>query len=865
MKGQQKWIIVLSLLVLTLFPLIAGGGQEPIPSVNFRKAPTFISPGSANGELLLEIEAEQVENLESIKVFELNIFDKNGEVVFRQEATVTDSRTFLQRTFATQARPVIALPDNIRWNGQNQSGAVVSDDVYFYQLGVKNDEGRGSATPPLQVVVDTRAPEVLDLTSNVTLFSPNGDGVRDTITFTHRTGPALTWNYSIQTSTGQKVWEAPATQADTNPTASDVVASGSTIWDGVANVGSTGAAPNGEYQFVIDGIDRAGNQITQALPFRLNTDTGDVRVYLEDSDLRYFSPEASGSLPLQLEVSRTEGITSWTLEIRDKDAIVVRRFTGQGPLPSSVVFTGKGNPGRPETETLDLPEGEYLAELSILYANGNNPISGPLQITIDRTAPRAGITLATQPTGTELGFPVIFGGDQKTHLNILVNADETVEWNLVALYQDEERYEIPLSVLTNAGVTFPHRWDGTLPSAFARQYGFQVPEGVQNVPLPDGLYQFTLEARDRAGNLGVSNPARFIKDTADRSDLRITVSETLLTPGQDGADSTQIRVLLNNVENLETMSVSLAGTDNRAYFIRTSRDFIPLVIWDGSRSNGIPAPDGEYRAEAELRFMNGDLLRVVSDTSIALGSAPLVGRVRVSPELFSPDDDGSDDVLTITTDTSASSRPVARWVLDILDPVGNPFRQWSGSGTPPATLIWDGTSESGELVQSASDYFVQLTIFDEFGSRHLSGAGIATDVLVMREGDRLRILIPSIIFAGNTSSLFAVENGQRTTNLVTLRRLAGILNRYSDYRIRIEGHAVQVLWNDSARAAAEQRNELIPLSRNRATEVRKALTILGVDWNRMSIEGFGGSRPIVPHSDLENRWKNRRVEFILEK
>jgi len=237
----------------------------------------------------------------------------------------------------------------------------------------------------------------------------------------------------------------------------------------------------------------------------------------------------------------------------------------------------------------------------------------------------------------------------------------------------------------------------------------------------------------------------------------------------------------------------------------------------------------------------------------------------VSPELFSPDDDGSDDVLTITTDTSASSRPVARWVLDILDPVGNPFRQWSGSGTPPATLIWDGTSESGELVQSASDYFVQLTIFDEFGSRHLSGAGIATDVLVMREGDRLRILIPSIIFAGNTSSLFAVENGQRTTNLVTLRRLAGILNRYSDYRIRIEGHAVQVLWNDSARAAAEQRNELIPLSRNRATEVRKALTILGVDWNRMSIEGFGGSRPIVPHSDLENRWKNRRVEFILEK
>lgn len=29
--------------------------------------------------------------------------------------------------------------------------------------------------------------------------------------------------------------------------------------------------------------------------------------------------------------------------------------------------------------------------------------------------------------------------------------------------------------------------------------------------------------------------------------------------------------------------------------------------------------------------------------------------------------------------------------------------------------------------------------------------------------------------------------------------------------------------------------------------------------------GYGGNRPIVPHSDLDNRWKNRRVEFILIK
>jgi hypothetical protein len=29
--------------------------------------------------------------------------------------------------------------------------------------------------------------------------------------------------------------------------------------------------------------------------------------------------------------------------------------------------------------------------------------------------------------------------------------------------------------------------------------------------------------------------------------------------------------------------------------------------------------------------------------------------------------------------------------------------------------------------------------------------------------------------------------------------------------------------------------------------------------------GVGGARPIVPFSDLVNRWKDRRVEFILIK
>jgi len=39
----------------------------------------------------------------------------------------------------------------------------------------------------------------------------------------------------------------------------------------------------------------------------------------------------------------------------------------------------------------------------------------------------------------------------------------------------------------------------------------------------------------------------------------------------------------------------------------------------------------------------------------------------------------------------------------------------------------------------------------------------------------------------------------------------------------------------------------------------------GIDEERISVLGLGGSSPIIPFSDKQNRWENRRVEFILLK
>jgi len=129
---------------------------------------------------------------------------------------------------------------------------------------------------------------------------------------------------------------------------------------------------------------------------------------------------------------------------------------------------------------------------------------------------------------------------------------------------------------------------------------------------------------------------------------------------------------------------------------------------------------------------------------------------------------------------------------------------------------------------------------DALGNKTVSQATASVDVLVLRDGERLRMVIARI-----------------------LQRSAAILTKYPGYKITIEGHAVMVYWYDPAKGRQEQASVLVPLSKARAEAVKKALVDLGVSEARMSTQDLGASRPIVRFSDLDSRWKNRRVEFIL--
>jgi outer membrane protein OmpA-like peptidoglycan-associated protein len=225
-----------------------------------------------------------------------------------------------------------------------------------------------------------------------------------------------------------------------------------------------------------------------------------------------------------------------------------------------------------------------------------------------------------------------------------------------------------------------------------------------------------------------------------------------------------------------------------------------------------------------------------------------------------------DDELTIGLDTREASS-VEEWAFRINDPTGRRFYTFTGNDTPAEELIWDGKAYDGELVQSAEDYPYELYIEDDLGNRDTYRGKIPIDVLVIREDGKLKIRISSINFMPNRAELVTVEQDEELyeKNNRVLDLLAEKLKKYNTYNIRLEGHAVSVYWDQPERAAREEREELQPLSLARAESVKNALVDRGLAAGRMSVAGLGGTQPIVPHGDLENRWKNRRVEFILIK
>ena len=714
-------------------------------------------------------------------------------------------------------------PQAFSFDGKSEAGSVLGDGEYqaLFQANFNNGQ---IAKMSRNFIIDTRAPQA-SLVLETPIFSPDGDGNLDLAIIAQSVSKEKNWQAEILDANRKKV--RSYSFGDNPPE--------KVQWDGLHDNGSL--AEDGLYSYKLIATDDAGNTgFAETKLFELNTGTTEVILTVQNPA---FSPNKDGVndvLVLTPVVKTKSEIVEYRLDIFNERGESVKSFADKKALPRNFQWDGLHNNGSL------CPDALYTAQLETVSKNGSEAKTLSQPITLDTQYP------ALQLSADYLVFSPN-GDGKKDLLPIKIAGSEENQW----IAEIKNQAKTTVKKITWQGSPASFDWDG---------------KDENNNTVADGNYSLLVSSTDDAGNKTEKQIPLIVVDNRPTKAF-VTAELSAFSPNADGIKDEQVFTIMTSLqEGIASWSLAILSENGASVQKWTGNDAKSLpakISWDGKDSSG-KVVEGSLTADLEIIYEKGD--EVFAKTSSFLSSiTPPQLLVKTSPQYFSPDNDGQDDELFINL-SAKSAVPFTSWSFEINDPQnGKTFWKTSGKSAITERITWDGKSNTGELVQSATDYPYTFTVSDDVGMTSRFEGLISVDVLVIRVGDVLKIQIPSIIFRPDNADFKSkkeVANGLEQSvidnNVRVLKRIAEILNKFRDYTVRVEGHA-----NNVTNTEKEEIEELVPLSQARAAFVKEELRKYGVSSARLSTVGLGGRQPVVPHTDRDNWWKNRRVEFILNK
>ncbi|MDR2973034.1 MAG: OmpA family protein [Bacteroidales bacterium] len=150
-----------------------------------------------------------------------------------------------------------------------------------------------------------------------------------------------------------------------------------------------------------------------------------------------------------------------------------------------------------------------------------------------------------------------------------------------------------------------------------------------------------------------------------------------------------------------------------------------------------------------------------------------------------------------------------------------------------------------ELDETLRPESVLYSVENEYISNYNSIDTFSVDLLeTLVVGETF--ILPNIYFEFAQSNLLPDSFSE-------LQRLLDYLHKFETIRIEVIGHT------DNQGSESYNHN----LSIERAKTVYHYLIDNGIDFNRLSYNGYGKEKPIVPNDTEENRAKNRRTEVLI--
>lgn len=727
-------------------------------------------------------------------------------------------RNAAEATVFRLAGGVDGPPETYEFRGRATDGSPLPDGVYSVHLSVRYRVGRVEQAVSPRFIVDTVPPRAF-VQIETDLFAPTGDGNRDTMLLYHETEIADSWVGRIRTEAGDVVHEVRWNRVP--PAIYE--------WDGRTTDGPLAA--DGQFSYQLEGVDAAGNRVvTEPVAFGMTTEDVDL---ILTADLDAFSPNANGVrdfITLFPRVRAQQAVTSYRIDVMDESGESVRSFQGNALVPERVTWDGIDREGR------RVPDGLFRASMNVTFETGVTAQAETGTFLADTRAPEIQVTVDYRLFSPD-------GQDGRQTIRFRQSGSEESLWTG--------------RITDGAGRTVrSFSWEG-MPESFA----WDGRDDIGN-QVPDGVYTYVIEAADAAGNSVVASVEDIRIDTR-ATRLFVTLDSPGLAPNGNGRfEDIGFNMIASLTEGLSRWDLRIEHVETGRVVRRFSGQSIAReqeIRWDGRSATGAVVADGRYRAVFEAQYDKGNRPRAVSTAFDLVARAPSV-QVQLDPVPFAPDGSTEQNELAIRISVEHSVA-IDEWSFEILDRNRRFFNEFFGSGMPAETILWDGRAIDGEMVISAEDYPYILTVTDVFGNQTVVEGIIPIDILVVVDGDRLKVQIPSITFLPNSASLIVDPADPRgRQNSLVLDRLVEIFARYPQYRITVEGHAV----NPSG-TEREEVEFLGPLSLQRAQSVRQALIDRGMAGARIGTAGRGGREPLVPHDDLDERWKNRRVEFVLER
>ena len=428
---------------------------------------------------------------------------------------------------------------------------------------------------PLRVFITLdKTPPKIKASSLSTIFSPNNDGVMETLPIIHDKAPRAEDN-----------WEAQFIDSEGRPVKTyqwkGYQIPSKVFWNGNGDDGKP--VPEGLYTYKIVGKDPAGNKterLIEQISLVRSVDAVDLNLSL--GGLSPNKDKIADTIFIKPVISSRRGMVEWKISITEDppkgandSQKILKQFSGESRLPNLIEWDGRSE----DRKVLD--NGKYYLQLDVRYRSGNHPYSLPKEVLIDTEPPELSVDHSE-----DIFSPDGDGEHEEQVFELKVEDDSSISRYTLNIYESTYEKKKKKNILFKSfkgGSQYPREiiWDGK------GKKGSVVESASE--------YQYQLLAEDIYGNKAQTKLKTFETDIlvlVTPRGLKIRISNVEFDLGKASLKKSAIRTLKKLSSHLEKYSeynVNVEGhTDDlggEEYNLKLSelraKSVMEFLIWLG--------------------------------------------------------------------------------------------------------------------------------------------------------------------------------------------------------------------------------------------------------------------------------------------